>query len=303
MYYIRNCRNHFSVFNGKNGGCYQCNPGYVVSKDQRNCVDLKPYLGADSTKEARDVLSCRIFKYERPGDCEYDETDTWTYLEPGFGKFEPNDNSYSSSEGAENGIRKGPYSDNVDTFDDVDSCQAPPLPGAAGDGNGTARTLATQALEKGHWECGECLKDATADPNNMKCTSKTKKVLFHFTPTVKYENVEQSTIEVVHYDDTFKCVMEETKKPLSYDTPVVNQYMRNAEYVGVGNKIGVCTCPDLSEHIVGVYMTNNTLACHNYYSTGTVMNGVGWNNQNKMWCSHKSSHKCVIDVGDHMKYR
>jgi hypothetical protein len=39
--------------------------------------------------------------------------------------------------------------------------------------------------------------------------------------------------------------------------------MKNAEYVGVGNKIGVCICPDLSEYIVGVYMTNNTLACHN----------------------------------------
>jgi hypothetical protein len=291
MYWIRNCHNHFSLFNGKNGGCYQCNPGYVVSKDQRNCVDLTPYLGA-KTQEARDVLSCRIFKYERPGDCEYDETDHFTFWAIGFGKFEPNDNSYSSSETAKNGIRK--YKS---------PCEAPPLPVAAGVGNGTARTLATQALEKGHWECGECLKDATADPSNMKCTSKTKKFVFHFTPTVNYENVEQSKIEVVHYDDTFECDKKETKKPLSYDTPVVNQYMKNAEYVGVGIKIGVCTCPDMSEYLVGVYMTNNTLACHNSYSMGVVTNGVGWNNENKMWCSHKSSHKCVIDFGDHMKYR
>jgi hypothetical protein len=136
--------------------------------------------------------------------------------------------------------------------------------GAGGVATGRARTLATQALEKGHWECGECLKDAKADTNNMKCTSKTKKFIFRFTPTVNYDNIDQSVIQVVHYDDTFKCEMKDTKKPFSYDTPVVNQYMKNAEYVGIGKKIGTCTCPDMSTYLVGVYITNNTLACHNY---------------------------------------
>jgi hypothetical protein len=78
MYWIRNCRHHFSLFNGKSGGCYQCNPGFVVSKDQRTCVDLRPYLGSNFIKEARDVLSCRIFENERPGDCKPNETDDWT---------------------------------------------------------------------------------------------------------------------------------------------------------------------------------------------------------------------------------
>jgi hypothetical protein len=95
MYWIRNCQNHFSLFDGKSGGCYQCNPGFVVSKDQRSCVDLKPNLGSNSTKAAGDVLSCRIFKNERPGDCEHNETDLW--LSINGGKFEPSDNSYSSS--------------------------------------------------------------------------------------------------------------------------------------------------------------------------------------------------------------
>jgi hypothetical protein len=78
--------------------------------------------------------------------------------------------------------------------------------------------------------------------------------------------------------------------------------MRNAEYVGVGKKIGICICPDMSEYLVGVYMTNNTLACHNYESMGIVQDGIGWNNQNKMWCSHKSSTKCKIVISDYMQY-
>jgi hypothetical protein len=69
MYKIRFCKNHFSVFDGKAGGCYQCEPGFVVSKDKRGCIDLKPYLKDEFNVESKFVLSCRIFKHERPGDC------------------------------------------------------------------------------------------------------------------------------------------------------------------------------------------------------------------------------------------
>jgi hypothetical protein len=218
MYWIRNCQNHFSLFDGKNGGCYQCNLGFVVSKDRRSCIDLKPYLEGIDSKESRDLLSCRIFKNERPGDCEPKETDWWTGTDPDFGEFGVNDNSYSSS--TLNGIRI-----------DYD-CQAPPLPVDNADGDGgleggdggggglgggiddlRARTLAKQALESGHWECGECLKDAVAQTNNMKCTAKRKTLSFNFKPKVNYTNVDQSVIEVLHYDDSFNCTTKDTKKP------------------------------------------------------------------------------------------
>jgi hypothetical protein len=125
-------------------------------------------------------------------------------------------------------------------------CQAPPLPGdhaaggrvleggegggggrvlEGGEGGGggrvlkggdddlRARTLATQALKSGHWECGECLKDAQAQTNNMKCRSKRKTLSFQFKPTVNYTHVDQSTIEIFHYDDSFECETHEIKKP------------------------------------------------------------------------------------------
>jgi hypothetical protein len=96
MYWVRNCKNHFSVFDGKAGGCYECNPGFVVSKDKRTCIDLKPYLNNKDTPQARKVLSCRIFKNERPRDCGPNETDLWTEIK-GW-SFGPNDNSYSVDE-------------------------------------------------------------------------------------------------------------------------------------------------------------------------------------------------------------
>jgi hypothetical protein len=82
-----------------------------------------------------------------------------------------------------------------------------------GDDDLRARTLATQALKSGHWECGECLKDAQAQTNNMKCRSKRKTLSFQFKPTVNYTHVDQSTIELFHYDDSFECETHETKKP------------------------------------------------------------------------------------------
>ena len=98
----------------------------------------------------------------------------------------------------------------------------------------------------------------------MSCRAKRKTLTFQFKPEIDYNDIQKSNVSVLHFDDTFKCEGSYTKKPLSYDTPVTNNYIQNAEYVGVGKKLGICTCPDLSEHIVGVYMTNNTLACHNY---------------------------------------
>jgi hypothetical protein len=138
-------------------------------------------------------------------------------------------------------------------------CQAPPLSkaGAGGDGETggetagetaggffRSRTLTTQALEPGHWECGECLKDAVASVDNMKCSTKRKTLTFQFKPMIDYKDVEKSRIEVLHYDDAFKCQAMDTKKPFSYETPVTNQYRQNAEYVGVDIKIGTCICPD-----------------------------------------------------------
>jgi hypothetical protein len=150
-------------------------------------------------------------------------------------------------------------------------CQAPPITGAGAGGDGETggesfrgRTHTTQALEPGHWECGECLKNALASVDNMICKTKTKTLTFQFKPMIDYNDVEKSRIDVLHFDDAFKCQAMETKLPFSYDTPVANQYSRNAEYVGVENKVGLCICPDKSEYLVGVYMTNNTLACHNY---------------------------------------
>jgi hypothetical protein len=172
--------------------------------------------GIDS-KESRDLLSCRIFKNERPGDCESNESDlaAWRRDE----EFGVSDNSYSSSENAKRGIRSD------------EPCQATPLPVDNSDGEGggleggegggleggiddlRARTLAEQALESGHWECGECLKDAVAQTDNMKCTSKRKTLSFNFKPTVNYTNVDQSSIKVLHYDDSFNCTTKETKIP------------------------------------------------------------------------------------------